>query len=248
MSRFLGAGSICTLLMAGMSVSRADTMVLQSATPAEIVHLNAPTLNPAVNNVDGYAGVLNWLDTSVNPQKSFQSFCIDVNHDISLGGTYTYTVGGNVNTSVNGNGGDPLLTTTIIKQIYGLWLQHGTADLTSMTNHTAASFQVALWDILYNGGSANGSGPVTVSSGNGTIQTDITTGFGWANYAMLNPDTTNASFLDTMIFTSTNGQQQIYIGGPVGAPASTPLPRPFVGGLALLGILRLFNCRTRTAA
>jgi len=216
-------------------------MQFQSASPSEIVHLNAPVLNPAVNNVNAYSGVLNWLDLSVNPHTSLQSFCIDINHDISLGGTYTFTLGGQVNTA--SNGGDSLLTTTIVTQIYALWNHFGTSNLSSMTNGQANSFQVALWDILYNSASSTGAGPVQISSTDSGIQANIDTGFSMAAWAAANPDATNSNFLNTMIFTSSEGQEQIYIGPPVGAPVPAPLPSAFVGSLGLLAVVGLFSWR-----
>ena len=240
MTKLLSAiGCSAFLLIAG-SVGRADTLVLSGASPAEIVHINAPTLNPAVNNVNAYSGVLNWLDKSVNPNKSLQSFCIDINHDISLGGTYTYNLGAQVNTS--NNGGDTILTPTIVKEIYALWNQYGTSNLTTFSNADANSFQIALWDILYDGGSSTGAGPVALSSTDSTIESHIQTGFQWAAWAVANPDTTNSNFLDTMIFTSSSGQEQIYIGPPVGAPV-TPLPSALGGSVVLLGMIGAFKWR-----
>jgi hypothetical protein len=241
--------SFCASFLVFTGLLRADTLFLSSASPAEIVQVNAPTLNPAVNNVNVYSGVLNWINQSVTPQQSLQSFCIDINHDIGLGGTYTYTLGGAVNTS--SNGGDALLNSTVVKQIYTLWNQHGNADLTLYTNGQANAFQTALWDLLYNGGSSTGAGPLTITSTDAGIESNVQLGFQWASDAAAavaaNPNIPTGNYLNTMIFTSASGQEQIYIGNPSGAPVPTPLPSSLGAGLVLLGLVGVLRLRPKPA-
>jgi hypothetical protein len=243
----LGRVGFCVALLISLSIVRADTLILTSVAPGEIVHANGSGLAPPVNT-DLLSGVLNWTDQSTTPNTSFQTFCIDVNHDINFNTPYDFTIGGAVNSS--SNGGDALLTPTIVAEIYALWNLHGSSDLSLYTNDQANSFQTALWDILYNGGSATGTGPLAISSTDPTVELHIKTGFLWAADAVANhsdPILGSGNYLNTMIFTSATGQEQIYIGNPSGAPVPTPLPSALGGGLLLLGLLGAFNWRRKAA-
>jgi hypothetical protein len=226
----------------GFCSARADTLELVSASPASIVQINDSVINPQVLNEVGYAGVLNWVDQSTNPNTDYATFCIDINHSVSTGDSYpNYAVTGTLS-------GDSSLSANAVKAISYLW-NHDLPG--TLTNENAAQFQIALWDLIYDYDSTGTiNGDLTVSTPNanyaqyGPLVTsgptgDIGIAAGWASTAWANYSTTTVnSDLYTLIAPVSGGQSQLYyLGGPSLNHNSVPLPKSMPAGMALFGLL-----------
>lgn len=263
------AGFICGIALAAVPVSRvsADSLQLTGANPAGTVNLYGSALIPDLGNattqVDAYAGVLNWTDTSTNPNTAVYTYCIDVASIIYVGNPYTFSyppvaLTPSVNLGYPTNGGD--LTTQQVNAIYTLWTDpyfHDAGNLTSAATVAAigqtyaGEFQVALWDILYNVDSTNNTldgtalnfAPNNPLGGSSLTSGELSGALGeaYTDYANASSSTLGANpGIDALI--TTNGQNQaIYIGGSGPFVTAVPLPASFGAGLALLGLAGVYG-------
>jgi hypothetical protein len=238
----------------GLTAAHADTLQLVSASPASIVQINDTQIVPSVTNEVGYAGVLNWVDQSTLPNTDYATFCIDINHSVSTGTSYpSYSVSG-APVSTTANGGDSLLNANLVGAIYYLWNNYLP---TTLTNQTAAQFQIALWDVIYDYNTSTAQGTVGAINNNLTVSTpsngysqygrlvtsgptgDIGIAAGWATSAWQHYNSNiGTADLYTLIAPTSGGQNQLYyLGGPTLNHNSTPLPKSTPAGLALFGLL-----------
>src|SRR6266478_10075849 len=85
----------CIVIASGTRELLADSLLLQNDTSllssVNMTYTPPPVLAPPFSNGDYYAGALKWTDTTTNA--NFNTFCIDINHDVNLGHTYTMTPG-----------------------------------------------------------------------------------------------------------------------------------------------------------
>jgi hypothetical protein len=239
-------------LIVGGTVTRADSLELLGAGPTGTVYLTAPTLLPAPYNgaypyaVNVYAGVLDWTDTPGNSSPDYFTYCVDVNSVIYTGTTYNFLAPQAITSA-------SLFSSKVINAVQNLWQDEPTeaqlvagagASPPALTGQQAAEFQIALWDIIYNGssgtlldGSSNTS-PLYFSGDNPSGS--ISTALSWANQAY-NVDTRDNSAyqnVDVMVATDGGQNQAIYIStmGPATATV-VPLPRACISGVVLFGLM-----------
>jgi len=99
------------------------------------------------------AGPEMWHETSgtINlgdANGDFLTFCVEINQDVYLGGTYTFTTGTVASaptpgTPLPGSGGMGTIKANLLND---LWTRHY-SDVTDAT--TGAAFQVAVWEVVY---------------------------------------------------------------------------------------------------
>src|SRR6185437_6726467 len=108
----------------------------------------------------------------------------------------------------------------------------------------AAMFQVAIWDILYNKGSATATGNTQLNftnPDNGLTQTNLQNALTYANQDYSKTiDPTKIPAIQALVATDGSQNQAIYLGGFLPPPPTpAPLPAAANAGLALLGCVGL---------
>lgn len=244
-------GLFCGVALCALPAARvsADSLTLTGANPAGTVDLYGSSLpsgyGTAAQAVDVYAGVLDWTDTTNN--SSLYTYCIDVGAIIYVGNPYTFASPVALTSTL------PLgFSTQQINAIYNLWTDPnfggaGNIDgsVSGISQVDAGMFQVAIWDILYNDGSASLTGNTALNfvqnnplGGQSLTTAELTAALGYANhdYSIASATVAGANpGIDALI--TTNGQNQaIYIGGSGPFIPAAPLPASFAAGLVLLGL------------
>jgi hypothetical protein len=167
---------------------------------------------------------------------AFQSFCVDILQAInpgSVGSSHTFTVKDLTDAPVGGS--NVAMSSTAAGYLKDLYDQH-IGDVLDAT--TAAAFQVAIWEIVYDTGlnAASGSG---FSIDAGAIRTKAQT---WLTAL---DGTGNKSLF---ALTALNDQDQLSIF-PVGAQQVVPLPSAAAAALPILmlggAVLNLKRRRNR---
>ncbi len=99
------------------------------------------------------AGIFDWTRTggdASNPTGDFKSFCVELDQTLSLGNTFTYEI---IATSEGPKPGLALgagpMGQTKADMLAKLWAAH--FDQALLSNANAAAFQVAVWEIVYDG-------------------------------------------------------------------------------------------------
>lgn len=238
----LAAGGVVSLA----SGARADTLGTITATvntpaPADIVYITDTGLG--VNNVECYAGQINWtldsesttglLGSGVSVGGSFGTYCVDIQNDISINNPYTYSVVDNGTTaSLDSLRG--ITSAGQVTQIEELWsLAPGHADGGINANDFAAAFQISIWDIIYNNG--NTSGGLSVNDNTATA-TQVSTFL-----TAVKAEGGTGPVTNLLGLSSTTAQDQALTAPPgVGSGPPTPLPKPLAGGVVLFGALGAF--------
>jgi hypothetical protein len=141
---------------------RADFVnaMLNSVTDASTVTINLGDGKTSSYFSYAFAGYVNWTQqgTSINPMlgKTFSTFCIELTQDVNFGGVYNFTVTSLENAPKPGSdqsGGSSGMGTAKADAIRGLWAGYYNSIGTNATN--AAAFQLAIWKIEYDWGSAS---------------------------------------------------------------------------------------------
>jgi hypothetical protein len=128
------------------------------------------TLNNG-NTQSTTAGVFDWTQISgpkLASGNSFETFCIDLTHHISPGGTYKYNLDGPTSNNADAQelaGGLGATKAPLLNELFGKYYDP------HFGNETAAAFQIAVWDIVYDGGVPTANSPFKVTS-TGTAETD----------------------------------------------------------------------------
>ncbi len=261
--------SVAAALLAGAVAARANTVVVSAYytgdSPTETVNVKSPYLaSPYTNTwVDVYAGASNFSLGSVTDKVTgagdyttnltasdvlgvldnhFVGYCIDLNHLISPSNSQVFnwevTDLTNVSSGVNGMG----ITTAQATAIEYLWGTHGPA--TESAEH-AATFQMALWMLLYDTGGTYGATETNVSfSGNA----EIATAASWALDAW-DGNFTKATDVFALVNVDTPPTQSFsftIVGFTPNIPPAVPLPAAADVGFGMLaGFGALFVFRKR---
>jgi hypothetical protein len=202
---------------------------------------------PYQGGVDVYAGVLNWVDPS---NVHYSTYCVDVASVISIGNQYSFQLEDLATSN--------LFSTPVLNAVENLWAQHPVeGDVGLVTGpgifaSNAATFQVALWDIITNHydqtGNPVGSPQLTFSMpANGFSSTDLSNALTWANNAYSAGTYTGPDNFAVLV-SQDNGQNQAMFlvgGGPQGGPSIAPVPASWIGGLVLLALTGAFRLVSR---
>lgn len=186
-----------------------------------------------------HAGIYNYerVGGDYNPLLSgdFVAFCIEINQPARMTRTYSYTVEELEDAPVPGVGAGNGLGMGAAKalEIQKLWAKYYDQAILSANN--AAAFQIAIWEIIYDG-------DLSLSAG----------GFR-ARYPSLAPVVTAQNWLknltwsgalpDLRALSSPTAQDQVFLAPPQPAPTVVPLPAAAWGGALLLLAIILQNIR-----
>jgi hypothetical protein len=177
------------------------------------------------NSVSTSAGEFNWTYVSGTPLgtgSTFKTFCIDLTHFITPGHTYTYNLDDPTSPNADAqvfSGGLGAAKAAMLSDLFGQY--YGNIQ----DNHTAAAFQIAVWDIVYDGGVPTSSSPFQVIS-TGTAETMA---LSWLNN--LDPQSPGLMVLDS---TSLN-QNQITFAPPVVVPEPSTFVLGLIAGAGIFG-------------
>jgi hypothetical protein len=239
-----GAGLVL-LCLAFASQSKADsiTLTLTGAGPTGIVEASGTALPAAQQSgVWTYAGVLDWKDAATSAP--VYTYCIDIVHDIAGGQTHTFDISP---TDLSVSNPSTLFSAAVVRAINNLWRDHSsglgapglldsTAHVTAISNDDAATFQIALWEVIYdfqNNNTGTLLSPLPLSFSNLTAG-DAGLAQTWATAAYTDAGTANVG-LEALVATDGSQNQAIFLQA-AGAP---PLPAPLsvIGGVMLLGLI-----------
>ena len=198
-------------------------------------------------------GQINWKVTSSNTPGystggTFSTYCIQGDQSVTYGQTYTYTVVNLESSGVPEGGLDAgVLDATAALQIQGLantyFSKAGTAIAGYDANQTAAAFQLAVWEIEYDGGSGGESFPQTTGYNffaHGLLEASGTNSEGTGAITLADSwlqNFTAATSVTSLALVSTGAQDQLIFnpsGGSGGNQSAVPLPAAFPAGAALL--------------
>ena len=252
---------VCGLAMA--SAVKASSLSL--ALPSDINQAVNPGVNGGLNlNIQGnamngaYVGQINWTVTGGNTPgysvgQHISTYCIQGLQDVFTGGTYTYDIVGLNSPGLPEGGPDAgVLDSVAAMQIQGFANQYfgnaGTATAGFTANESAAAFQLAIWEIEYDGGQGGevfpqlanfnyfAQGNLKATGGNTEGTDAITLANSWLN------NFTAAENVSSLALVSNNAQDQLIFQPGGGTPPPTvPLPAAFPAGAALLS--GLFGAR-----
>jgi hypothetical protein len=243
-------------------------MMATSAAQAESIsaQLATPTLSPGLTSglyvtfVGGTptsqvnTGQINWKVTATDNTdytvgEKFSTYCIQGEQYVTTGQTYNYSIVGLGSTGQPEGGTDAgVLDSTAAMQIQGLvnsyFADAGVVDGSYDANQTAAAFQLAIWEIEYDGGSGgetftSGGSTNFFGSGDGLVRATgvgseasgaVTLANYWLNHF------TKATAVSSLALVSGNAQDQLICNVPSGSgqQSSVPLPAAFPAGAALL--------------
>jgi hypothetical protein len=172
------------------------------------------------------AGVFDWTYVSgdkLNNASTFKTFCIDLIHFISTNSKYTYSIDNPLGADTQAiQGGLTSGQVSLLSELFGKYYN------SVVDSNTGAAFQIAVWDIVYDGGVPNSSSPFKVTS-SGTAEALAVQ---WLNN--LDPSkTSNLLVLDSV--KAGDHQNQITLGPVVPEPASLVLAS--IGAVGLLGLV-----------
>jgi hypothetical protein len=226
-------------------------LTLGTPSPAGTVELTGNALPvPYQGGVNVYAGVLNWADPSNVP---YSTYCVDVASVISIGNQYNFLLEDLATSN--------LFSAPVLNAVENLWAQHPVeGDVGLATNplilaNNAATFQVALWDIISNHFDQAGNPVLSPTLGfsspaNGFTSTDLTNAMTWATNAYAAGTYSGADNFAVLVAQDHGQNQAMFLvgGGPEGGPSIAPIPAPWMGGLVLLALTGAFRVTNRPNA
>ena len=247
MIRKLAAAVMLGIFGAAASSSMADTYVAATLTGV------SPALSTATLNGSGdyYAGLLNWnVAATTNSAvfavgSDFNTYCVDISHDIGIGGTYQYdltTLSHAAALSGTYNYGTGTVSMveaidTLYSEFYG---GSTTASGPYSADQEAAAFQGAVWTILF-------TPPNTVGLGNTgatTLENSELTALDHQLATAGGLDAYNVMALvadpgGPLTDYTVQGQDQALVVMPGFGSSPVPLPSTSMGGCVLLGLFGL---------
>ena len=153
---------------------------------------------------------------------SFSAMCVDVNHDLSFGTTYTnYTA---MTPAAYG------FTATKVGLFNRLYTDYYATSHTNGVN--AAAFQIAVWEITYDGNGALNLGANTFTLGSGGNATAKSTAASWLS--SLTPLASSAWTFTVLDSRGDSATQDLLVAIPVPEPETYAL---LLAGLGLLGFV-----------
>jgi hypothetical protein len=209
------------------------TAVLNSVAPSGTLHYS---LDGGSTFQQTLAGKINWSRTGGThvgaPAGDFVTFCIELTEHVSLGGSYAFDVVDLASAPDPGGWGVGLgMGTAKADLLRELWGRHyaSVADST-----TAAAFQVAVWEIVYDDGLALGGGSFQVKFPDGPVPAYLSTAQSWLG--SLDGSGPAASLY---ALSRAGVQDQVF------EVAHVPLPLAAWSGLGLLGLVAVRRYRGR---
>jgi hypothetical protein len=261
-TQILALASCVAVLGVAAMATRADTVTatfngLQWGGTVYVASNYNDSLAGTANNayVDVYTGIYGFTETSPGSNLPLNAVCVDVAHNIYGGnsGTYNVVPVDQVGTINNGVGISPLQAVAL-----GYLAGSLPTDLSTVTNDAAGIFQMAVWDLLYNGGGTysgvTGQPAPTISFTSYSLSADgIQTAANYAADAYAeakhNPSGTGVEGVLALVNTDNLPLQSfmLVIGGTA-TPLARPVPLPASAGvgfvtLALFGALFVIRKR-----
>jgi hypothetical protein len=257
--------SAMALVAAVAMASAAEASSVTLSLPGDINQAVDPGVKGGLNvNFMGstyngaYVGQINWTVTSstdpmFTANQKLGTYCIQGLQDVYTGSSYTYNVVGLTSVNLPLGGGDAgVLDSVAASQIQGFadsyFAMAGTSVGGYTANETSAAFQLAIWEIEYDGGQGGESFPQSAGFNyfsQGNLSAVGTNGEGIDAIALANTwlnGFSAARNVNSLALVSDGAQDQfVYQPGGGSTPPTVPLPAAFPGGVALLG--GLFGAR-----
>jgi hypothetical protein len=133
-------------------LSLTSSVRADSVTGTLVANQQWSTYSVSIDGGDSvYAGPTQWNGGSGRLGSNFQTFCVDLSHTISPGGTYTYQVTNPQNLPSIGTGSAGLFKMKLLSELLdNHYYQVGDAPLGSTTFfNNSAALQLAIWDIVF---------------------------------------------------------------------------------------------------
>ena len=236
----LACGALLASAVSAASVSA--TLYTTSSTPQGVqpgTDTSSLSFNGGTGSV-GWAGQINWhsatsadwtsglnpkLQSILGPDGTFSTFCIEGTQDVQFGSNETWSLGV-VPLSSAANPG-PGMGATKAADITELFDRSYVSAITS--NETAAAFQLAVWEIVYDGSVGSTVTSTVFSNGSFTASNDSAA---IDDAVAMLKGITGSGFANTYtVYALSDGtiQDQIFA-----VPNSVPVPAALPSGLALL--------------
>lgn len=212
-----------------------DVNTLDFANRAGTVYFSE---NGGRSEISGWAGVIQVRFDSQPSAGFYDSLCVDLFHDISIYSTYQVTA--NAVTTIN-NGGR-------VAWLYTNWAALGSMSTAAQslgisTSEAGMGLQLAIWDIIHDGGDGLASGQIRATTGGrrttGT-NTNVVRAVNYFEQISAQQVSTNASiYIDAVDGINTQRLISVPFALTVDANAAAETPEPAtvgLAGLALAGI------------
>jgi len=159
---YLVAGAVALLLTTSQRSSADTTLNLQFAQPGTT---SAPTLTISLNGKQTSGVEPGPYFFNVNPPPSgggspISTFCMELGQGVNSGSAATYTVtalNASSGTTISANNTNVQGVANALQALYGLYYNNNWASISSFQNSTpavqaqASAFQLAIWDLIYDG-------------------------------------------------------------------------------------------------
>lgn len=213
---------LATVFTAGMASASTVTLRYDGATasPKGAVTITSAPVTPAFTNAGAYG--FNMTDTTGN-LGSFVAWCLDISHSLKSSATYFVT-----DTPFSNSFG---LSDTEKSRVQSLF-DANYASLNAGDRDEAASFQVALWNSLYDNDTDVFSGDFSAT---GRGDTDLTLANGYLAAASQWRIDGNARAYNLTFLESTSGNDQNFVtASAVPVPAAGLLLVTALGGIGVI--------------